>query len=300
MPTVTIREFAPAKINLTLRVLGRRADGYHALESLVAFALDSGDRISLEPGPDFSLTTTGPEATAIDGPNLITKVAETILSCNPGLTSGAFHLEKNLPVASGIGGGSTDAAAALRSIARVNQISDPGVRFAETALALGADIPVCIGDQGRGPTAAFMTGIGEKVWRPDDGRSLLPTDGLAAVLVNPRVPVATAAVFKTLAAPSLTTEPSARPPAPFASQDECLAYVASHPNDLEAPAGAMAPVIAEVLDVITDLPGCRCARMSGSGATCFGLFDGLDQAKVAATHLRSTHPEWWASATRLG
>jgi 4-diphosphocytidyl-2-C-methyl-D-erythritol kinase len=298
-----IQEFAPAKINLTLRVLGRRPDDYHALESLVAFALDAGDHLTLTLAESISLTSDGPEAAAIDGPNLITETAEAMLAEWPTLKVGHFHLEKRLPVASGIGGGSADAAAAIRAIARASRIADPEMTFAKVAVRLGADVPVCIGATGHDPNAqaAYMTGIGERVWRPPSGTNLLPATGLAAVLVNPRVPVATAAVFKALAAPRLSNDP---PPAmrlgPFATSGECILYIASHPNDLEAPALAIAPVIADVLSELRDLPSCRLARMSGSGATCFGLFDDMKGARQAAAQLLNAQPHWWVTATRLG
>lgn len=292
-------EFAPAKINLTLRVIGRRPDGYHELESLVAFALDAGDRMTLKPGPEQSLRVSGPEASRIDGPNLITAVSEALRVEDPSLTTGAVHLEKNLPVASGIGGGSADAAATIRLIARANNIPDPETRFANVAAELGADIPVCIGAAGRSPEAAFMSGIGDKVWRPSES-SLLPPGGLAAVLVNPRVPVSTGAVFQSLAAPLLgATASEPQPPSPFATVQDCLSYIKAQSNDLEAPAIRIAPEIAEVLAALRNLPGCRFARMSGSGATCFGLFDDIVGAQAAVDHLGVEHANWWIAATTL-
>lgn len=292
-----IEEFAAAKINLTLEVRGRRPDGYHELESLVAFARDAGDRLVLEPGPQRTLTTLGAEAAAIDGPNLVERAVDAILHHAPDLAAGRFTLEKQLPVAAGIGGGSADAGAAIRALARANAIADPVAAFGSLALTLGADIPVCIG--GNGCTAAFMAGIGDDVWRPASG-TLLPPGGLAAVLVNPRVAVSTGAVFAALAAPALHTDaaPSRRPP-PFATTEDCLAYIAASRNDLEIPATAIAPQIGEVLGALRALAHCRLARMSGSGATCFALFDRWDRAREAATALTRTHPRWWVAATRL-
>lgn len=292
-----IEEFAAAKINLTLEVRGRRPDGYHELESLVAFARDAGDRLVLEPGPQLEFATHGSAAAAIAGPNLVERVVDAILRRSPGLGSGRFTLEKRLPVASGMGGGSADAAAAIRALARANAIADPVAKFGALALKLGADIPVCIG--GNGCTAAFMAGIGEDVWRPATG-PLLPPGGLAAVLANPRVAVATGAVFKALRAPPVPPDGSAPArPAPFAEIDDGLAYIEASRNDLEAPAIAIAPVIGEVLAALRALPQCRLARMSGSGATCFALFDGWEPARLAATVLEQRHPQWWIAATRL-
>lgn len=330
-----IDEDACAKVNLTLEVRGRRPDGYHALVSLVAFAKDAFDRLTFEPhvrpsaapDADITLKTTGAEAAEIDGPNLITRTAERLHAENPSLVLGAFHLDKRLPVASGIGGGSADAAAAIRAIARANGIRDPEAAFSAIALQIGADIPVCIGSahgsahggagdvhenvrlsDGRRPAirpeAAFMSGIGERVWRPR-GQGLLPPGGLAAVLVNPRVPVPTGAVFKALAAPLLRGEPSpelitgSALNRDFPNAEACIAYVASSRNDLEPVAIRIAPVIAEVLATLRADEACRLARMSGSGATCFALFGDMDEAHAATGRLRARHPTWWTVATRL-
>ena len=303
-----IEEFACAKVNLTLEVLGRRTNGYHALQSLVAFALDASDHLTLAPGANFSLVVTGPEAAAIDSPNLINATVEHLKAQQPACLTGHFHLDKRLPVASGIGGGSADAAAALRAIARANKIPDPDGAFAALAASLGADIPVCIGyaqstlksSGSRAPTitAAFMSGIGEKVWRPSV-RTLLPPGGLTALLVNPRLPVPTGAVFEALAAQPIATEPEVEPPTPFETVDACIAYVAASRNDLEAPAIATVPIIADVLAVLRAVPGCRLARMSGSGATCFALFGDLTEAQRAGDQLRRSKPAWWIQPTRL-
>lgn len=291
-----ISEFAAAKVNLTLEILGRRPDGYHELRSLVAFAQDAGDNVVLTPGSDLSLRVTGPEAGAIEGPNLITQAAEAVRRAIPASITGAFLLQKQLPVASGIGGGSADAAAAFRALARANAIADPASAFSEIGARLGADIPVCIG--GGGCSAAYMSGSGEKVWRPASG-TLLPSEGLPALLVNPRVAVPTGAVFKALAAPALSGSAASRLPEPFPSHEACIAYVAACCNDLEAPAIANAPVITDVLTALKGLPGCRLTRMSGSGATCFALFQSLAETERAATALQHAQPQWWIKPTRL-
>jgi len=296
----TIEELASAKVNLTLRVLGRRRDGYHELESLVAFATDAADRLTFTPGPPLSVETTGPEASSIDGANLVATMIDAVLREHPALSVGAFHLEKNLPVAAGIGGGSADAAAALRALARANNITDPEAAFGVLAARFGADIPVCIGGGGR--AAAFMSGVGEIVWRPPSG-SLLPPDGLSALLVNPRVAVATGPVFETLDAPLLSAArapgASPEPPPTFADAQACLDYLDASGNSLEAPASRIAPVIGDVLGHLRALPGCRLARMSGSGATCFGLFDDMEVAQRAHELLASKTAGWWIAASRL-
>ena len=291
-----LEEFASAKVNLTLEVHGRLPNGYHALQSLVAFAGAVGDPLTLEPGPLLALETCGTQAAAIAGTNLVTTVIEAAQRAMPDLTVGTFRLEKRLPIASGIGGGSADAAAALRLLARANKIADPEAAFAAIAAGIGADIPVCLGGKGR--QAAFMSGIGEQVWRPHRGQ-LLPPEGLASILVNPRVPVPTGDVFKALAAAVIPSAPPAQPPGSFNTTGACLAFLADSRNDLEAPAITAVPVIADVLAALRQLPGCRLARMSGSGATCFALFDEMAAADDAARGLRLAQPAWWVEPARL-
>ena len=292
-----LKEFASAKVNLTLEVHGRVPTGYHALNSLVAFAGAVGDRLTLEPGPGLALEVYGPEAPGIVGANnLVTTVVEAARRANPDLIAGTFRLDKWLPIASGIGGGSADAAAALRALARANGIADAEAAFAAMAGGIGADIPVCIG--GNGSQAAFMSGIGDQVWRPSTG-SVLPPDGLAAILVNPRVPVPTGTVFKKLAAFPIASVPVSQAPPSFATANDCLAFIASSRNDLEAPAIGEVPVIADVLAALRQLPRCRLARMSGSGATCFALFDAMASAHDAAHRLSKVQPDWWVEAARL-
>jgi 4-diphosphocytidyl-2-C-methyl-D-erythritol kinase len=286
---VPLIENAPAKVNLTLRVLGRRADGYHEILSLVAFA-DFGDRLSLNPGTELSLKVHGPRAAqAGDGAdNLVLKAARALAARVPGIVLGAFDLEKNLPVAAGIGGGSADAAAALRLVARANALSLDDLRIAEAARASGADVPVCLD-----PRPRMMHGIGEKLSAP----LVLPP--LHAVLVNPGVALATKDVFAGWTA-------SAHPIAPFdltapaKDHEQFLHGLAGHANDLEDAAMKLAPVIAEVVAALRELSGCRLARMSGSGATCFGLFDTAAGARSAAQALSSKYPDWWVHAGKLG
>jgi 4-diphosphocytidyl-2-C-methyl-D-erythritol kinase len=287
-------ERAPAKINLTLRVVGRRADGYHELESLVVFA-GVGDSLTFTPGRALALTVDGPTAAASGSPddNLVMKAARALADRVEGLKLGRFALTKRLPVAAGIGGGSSDAAAALRLLARVNRIDASDARLAQAARAVGADVPVCID-----PRPRVMRGIGEVLSEP------LALPKLPAVLVNPRVSVPTKDVFAALRA-RLEGCQGKGPGAVFDSRPrwkvtELVEALAEDRNDLEAPAVEIAPVIAEVLADLRALKGCRLARMSGSGATCFGLFATAPAAAAAARALRRKHPGWWVRATILG
>lgn len=285
---------APAKVNLSLSVLGRRADGYHELDSLVAFA-GVGDELSLSPGEPGDMQISGPFAPGLStGPdNLVLKAERVLREEIAGLRSGRFHLVKRLPVASGIGGGSADAAAALRLLARLNDLplSHPALHAA--ADRIGADVPVCVEARAR-----VMRGIGERLGQP------LRLPRLFALLVNPGVAVETAPVFRALglqAGQGYTggVEPfraNASAPTTSAALIEALAATG---NDLEAPARAVAPVIGEVLSALADLPGCRLARMSGSGATCFALFDDCRASAAAGKRLAHDRPDWWAKPTVL-
>jgi 4-diphosphocytidyl-2-C-methyl-D-erythritol kinase len=283
---------APAKVNLTLRVLGSRPDGYHELESLVVFA-DCGDRLTFTPGSALSLTLSGATASeaGADAENLVLKAARALAARMPDLILGAFHLEKNLPVAAGLGGGSSDAAAALRLIAQANRLALDNPHLQAAARATGADVSVCLD-----PRPRLMRGIGEQLSQP------LALPQLPAVLVNPGVALATKDVFAGLKA-------SAQMAAPFdlvaaiaklESRDQLLHMLQTQPNDLEAPAIILQPVIADVLTVLRGLAGCQLARMSGSGATCFGLFASAAGADAAAKILRAKYPNWWAQACTLG
>lgn len=282
---------ARAKVNLDLRVLGRRADGYHELESLVAFA-GIGDTLSLDPGADLSLTLAGPSSeglTADDG-NLVLRAARALAAARPGLRLGRFHLVKCLPVASGIGGGSADAAAALRLLARLNGIAPADPLLRVIAAQVGADVSVCLDSRAR-----LMAGIGEKLG------PVLKLPPLFAVLVNPGVGVETVAVFRALGlkAGQAAFEPRAANVAAPASVAELLDYLRSTTNDLAVPAQCVAPIIDEVLERLAALPGCRLARMSGSGATCFALFEDCTASATAAKLLQSERPNWWVKPTLL-
>jgi len=293
VPTVTheLAGFAPAKVNLTLHVLGRRSDGYHELESLVVFA-DAGDQLTFVAGAELELDVRGPTAD-VSGPagdNLVLKAARLLAERVDGLRLGRFMLDKRLPVAAGLGGGSSDAAAALRLLVLENALAPGDPRVVDAARATGADVPVCLD-----PRPRMMRGVGEILSAP----VALPK--LPAVLVNPGVAVPTAGVFKALAAPSLA--PAAKPDDPIATDadmNEVIAAVAARRNDLEAPAISLQPVIAEVLTVLRAFSACRLARMSGSGATCFGLFNSAQDADAAARSLQALQPGWWVQATVFG
>jgi len=288
---VSLTEDAPAKVNLTLRVLGRRGDGYHDIESLVVFA-DFGDRLTFAPGGELALTIRGPSAAqaGASADNLVLKAAHVLAARIPDIALGAFELEKNLPVAAGIGGGSADAAAALRLIARANDLSREDPRLYAAGGATGADVPVCLD-----PRPRLMHGIGEKLSAP----LVLPP--LHAVLVNPGVSLATKDVFAgwTVAAkPTVALDLAAlTKPVGYV---RILRLLTTQPNDLEGAAIALAPAIADVLAALRALAGCGLARMSGSGATCFGLFASAAAANAAAKILLGRYSHWWIRATTLG
>lgn len=283
-------DHAAAKVNLTLRVLGRRADGYHELESLVAFA-DLSDGLSLIPGGALALSVHGPSAAQAgeDADNLVLKAARALAGRVDGLTLGCFALDKRLPVAAGLGGGSADAAAALRLLARANALAPDDERLAEAARATGADVPVCLDQRPR-----LMRGIGEILSAP------LALPALPAVLVNPGVALSTRAVFAGFAASAPAPPFDLAAAAGLADREQLLRLLQLHANDLEAPANALAPAVGEVLAALRPLAGCRLARMSGSGATCFALFSSAAAAIAGAEALGGNHPHWWVRATRLG
>ena len=275
--------FAPAKLNLTLRVTGRRTDGYHCLDSLVVFA-GIGDRLTVRPASALTLTVTGPFADGLDaeGDNLVLRAARRLAEASNIAPHGAMTLEKNLPVASGIGGGSSDAAAALRLLAAFWGVSLPAGTLHRLALQLGADVPVCLA---RRP--ARMAGIGEVL----SAVPVLPALGI--VLVNPRIACPTGAIFRARAAARTGFSPAdALPAGGWEAARSLAAALAGSGNDLEAPAMTVAPVIGAVLGAIRAQPDCLLGRMSGSGATCFGLFPDASAAVRAAGGL--TGEGWWS------
>lgn len=287
-PMASLVEHAPAKVNLTLAVLGRRADGYHAIDSLVVFA-GVGDRLTFAPGVPLWLDVRGVTARHT-GPlddNLVLKAARALATEIPRLKLGRFTLDKRLPVAAGLGGGSSDAGAALRLLARANRLTLGDTRLRRVARQTGADVPVCID-----PRPRRMRGIGDVLSAP----LIIPK--LAAVLVNPGVAVPTKDVFAFLGlkagAGLKRVKPARALPRDRAGFVELLA---GERNDLEPAAIEIQPVIARVLAALRKEAGCDLARMSGSGATCFGLFASSRAAAAAARGLSAAHPRWWVKAT---
>jgi 4-diphosphocytidyl-2-C-methyl-D-erythritol kinase len=277
MATDTETEFAPAKLNLCLHVTGRRSDGYHLLDSLVVFA-EVGDLVTATPALELSLKIAGPEALVLSlvEDNLVLRAARVM-----GATDVALVLEKQLPLASGIGGGSADAAATLRALARMTGRPLPD---AAALLGLGADVPVCLAGR-----PMRMRGVGE------DLQPLPPLPPFWLVLVNPRVPVPTPQVFAALSLRQNSPVPDL-PPAALSSASALAAWLTDQTrNDLVAPALQIAPVLSQVQADLADVPGCLLARMSGSGGTHFGLFASEATAIAAARSLRTAHPDWWVS-----
>src|ERR1700731_1377265 len=290
MPALT--EDARAKVNLTLRVVGRRVDGFHDLESMVAFAY-CADRLSLTPGSKLSLRTTGPLAQDCGetADNLVFKAAQLLGARVPDLKLGDFPLDKELPVAAGIGGGSADAAAALRLLAQANGLAIDDARLIEVAKLTGADVPVCLASR-----ACVMTGVGETLMP-------LALPKMPCVMVNPRIPVATKDVFKALGLRSgellvgVTDVIEATAwPEQGASIEDWVEILAASSNDLEAPATRLQPVIGEALSALSATNGAWLARMSGSGATCFAIFENTPEAQRAAQKIQQDHPQWWVHA----
>jgi 4-diphosphocytidyl-2-C-methyl-D-erythritol kinase len=305
---VTIVEAAPAKINLALHVRARRADGYHEIETLFAFLRD-GDSVSIDEAERDSFALTGPFAPALTGEsgNLVLAARDAFAAAYGPLPPLAITLDKHLPVASGIGGGSADAAATLRALARLRGIDPAGL--AEVALELGSDVPACL--------------LGKSAVGEGRGELLQVVDGLsdiAVLLVNPGVAVSTAAVFRGWdgidRGPLLPRHPGLMPGStgpetpsagavlPGGCRDEpgmtdWLRGAIEGRNDLEAPAREIAPVIGAVIDLVAAQPGVTLARMSGSGATCFALFENEAARTAAAQAIRSAQPSWWCLESTL-
>ncbi|MGF1445259.1 MAG: 4-(cytidine 5'-diphospho)-2-C-methyl-D-erythritol kinase [Pikeienuella sp.] len=280
-PLAVLSELAPAKVNLFLHLRGRREDGYHLLESLAVFPA-LGDRLWAEPAAGLSLALSGPfgDVLSADGDNLVLQAAEKLRALTGVAGGAALRLEKTLPVASGIGGGSADAAAALRLLGRLWQVRVPD----ELALSLGADVPVCLA-----PRAQLMAGIGER---------LAPAPRMPAcamLLVNPMVSVSTGAVFQSVACrdcPAATPAPAGG----FARFGDLVDWLSAQRNDLEPAATRLCPQIGEVRAALASAPF---SRMSGSGATCIALFETQAEAAVAAQEIRGARPGWWVAAAPL-
>jgi 4-diphosphocytidyl-2-C-methyl-D-erythritol kinase len=278
-----------AKLNLTLEVDGRRTDGFHELRSLVAFA-SLGDEIEFEPHGLLELSVEGRFAAALSGENLIVTAARAAANKVPGLKLGRFRLVKMLPVASGLGGGSADAAAALRLMARANDGALDDATLAELARTLGSDVSVCL--NGR---PALIFGRGEIV-EPVAG---FPS--CAVLLANPGPPLATEAVYAALGARAFAGPGRAHAETLDFNGDfeALLAYIVPRGNDLETPAAQLMPEIREVLAALRALDGVRLARLSGSGPTCFALFAGENDAARAGARLAAEFPDWWIAAATL-
>lgn len=276
----TVRVAAPAKVNLALHVTGQRQDGFHLIDTLVAFA-PVHDRLAIRSGPSLELAVTGPESAMV--PTGTQNLALQAASLVQGDAGSSLLLEKFLPVAAGIGGGSADAAAVLRGLApQRKDLPD----IARNALALGADLPMCLACR-----PCRVGGIGEEITFVD-----LPA--LPALLVNPRTPVSTARVFARLARRENPKMPRNLPPA--RDVPGVIQWLSEQRNDLEPVALAEAPAIAEVLAMLRTSPGCGLARVSGSGATCFGLFDDERLARDAEVRIAALQPDWWLASGQLG
>ena len=289
MPFTTVTLAAPAKLNLYLHVTGKRAaDGYHLLDSLVAFT-DIYDTLTLSTASELRFTADGPFTAGFGdedpATNLVVRAARGLGEALGRDVPVAFHLTKNLPVASGIGGGSADAAAALRGLARLWGIDPLSPAVLAVAAGLGADIPACVAGR-----ACYMGGIGTELAPAPD----LPQAGL--LLVNPGLGLSTPSVYK---ARQGAFTPAARFDAPPADADALVALLAERGNDLTSPAVSLLPVIGDVLGAVAGLGGCKLARMSGSGATCFGVFADVAAARRAGEVLKQSQPGWWVAAGRL-
>ncbi len=289
--------YARAKVNLTLKILGRREDGLHELESIVVFASNVCDRLLISPSKHASLETSGPFAPMLGEDNLVLRALEKVSTLENDVRLAAMVLEKNIPVAAGLGGGSADAGAALRMLADLNPHLLDSVDWREVAVSLGADVPVCLESR-----AAFMRGIGEQVTRIDN----MPF--LFAVLVNAQEPPPlgkTARVFAMLGAAQLN-EPMAYSDKPAllaalsnASRETVMRHLGGHENDLEAPAMEVMPEIAKVKRALEQSGGCQLARLSGAGPTCFGLYPSKAEAENACAKIQKAEPSWWVVATEF-
>jgi len=289
---IPITESAPAKVNLTLKVAGRRPDGRHELLSLITFA-SLGDRVTLVPGREAAISVDGPFAAALMGDNILERTLARLSAEAPHLRLGAVHLDKQLPVAAGLGGGSADAAALLRAVRRANGASAAGVDWSALAASLGADVPVCLEAR-----ALWVAGAGETLTEIGCG-----VPRLDVVLVNPlaAVPVdKTARVFAARGARPL--DPSyARPQPPRVSnRDALLALMRAEGNDLAHAAAAVVPETDSVLAALRAIGQAEHVAVSGAGPTCFAVFPEASAAVAVRAKIAADHPEWWVAAASLG
>lgn len=289
MTSAILVEPAPAKLNLFLHVVGRREDGYHLLETLFVFT-EAGDELTASAADSLLLTIEGPYAGALAGEaqdNLVLRAARALAEAAGLQNAGArLVLRKNLPVAAGLGGGSADAAAALRALNQLWVLNWSLEQLAEIGAGLGADIPACVYSQ--------------PMWGRGIGTELIPTrlaEALPVMLVNPGLPLATPDVFRAYAA--LGREFSAELPEQDSSLQPSLAWAAGLANDLETAARLCLPLLEEVRDALLVHEGARLVRMAGSGPTWFAVFDNQAQAGLAAERLRRCHPDWWVAETTV-
>ncbi len=281
---MSVRVFAPAKINLTLEVGRPRVDGYHPLQSAVVFA-DEGDWVEASDAETLTLSVTGPFAAAlgVSSDNLVLRAARLLDSKR----GASLALEKNLPIASGIGGGSADAAATLLALNELWGLGKSVEALARLSVSLGADVPVCVHQR-----SAWMTGVGDAV-------TSIAVPRLDAVLVNPGKPLATPPVYRRFDELGLGEGFATREPPLWSSREDLLADMLRFGNDLEAPAVALMPELAEVLTMLRADPRTACAALSGSGATCFAITDSAAAARDLAADLSARKRDWWMCVTTL-
>lgn len=288
----SFRELAPAKVNLTLEVVGRRPDGFHELRSLVAFA-DVGDTLTLDVEQAPAVTVSGPFAGALVGTNILDRALSLIQATAPRLRVGAVRLGKHLPVAAGLGGGSADAGALLRAARRANEDAAADVDWTALAAALGADVPVCLAGR-----ACWMTGAGHGLSEIAGG---VPT--LDAVIVNPMAAVPadkTAQVYRALGAAALANDTPVSAPPVFADREALVAFIGARGNHLAAAAAALVPEVGAVLGALASTPGVEHVAVSGAGPTAFGIYPDKAAADAARDRLVTGQPGWWIVATKLG
>ncbi|HEY4545713.1 MAG TPA: 4-(cytidine 5'-diphospho)-2-C-methyl-D-erythritol kinase [Pedomonas sp.] len=288
MTAAILVEPAPAKLNLFLHVIGRREDGYHLLETLFVFT-EAGDELTVSAADSLSLAIEGPYAGVLAGEqdNLILRAARALADAAGLQNAGArLVLQKNLPVAAGLGGGSADAAATLRALNQLWRLNRSLEQLAEIGAGLGADIPACV--------------YSKPMWGHGIGTELIPTrltEALPVILVNPGLPLATPDVFRTYA--ELGREFSAELPEQDSSLQPSLAWAAGLANDLETAARLCLPLLEDVRDALLEQEGVRLVRMAGSGPTWFAVFDNQAQASLAAERLRRCRPDWWVAETTV-
>lgn len=284
----TVKVFAPAKVNLTLHITGQRDDGYHLIDSLVVFTSDVGDRVSVASSDSLSLSLTGSfvDGVPVDDSNLVMKAAHLIRDVR-GVSFGAeISIEKNLPNGAGIGGGSSDAAAAIKAL---SQLWGVAPLSAAEALPLGADLPVCL----NAPKASIMRGVGDLV------EDATPLPDFWLVLVNPGIAIPTAEVFQRLGQKFSTDNPPMEPMPEVSSFLDFDLWLCGTRNDLTMCMYDFRMDVLECIWALRRLPECWKTNMSGSGSTCWGLFENQEAARLAVRQLEADHPEWWIKATAI-